>query len=227
MTEKSSRSISKTLQKRSHAVDRKNKLVARPSAKQQVRVAGPSPAAVVMTRQKRIRASAESLGPGNLTFLISKVRDGTATPDDAKRLFAEFVRLIGCKDHVPDQLAEFVAEGVALFLAGEAKSLDHAFGLVGEAHRPKGTNSDRDVLIAAAVLRLRLEGRLQGFAESEVGEKFHKSKTVVQTAWSENKEWAYYTVLVERNQDNVKWLPSEIKILNRLFKKKKWFHLPG
>jgi hypothetical protein len=34
----------------------------------------------------------EPLGPGNISYIAATIADGTATPDDARRLLGEFVR---------------------------------------------------------------------------------------------------------------------------------------
>ena len=61
----------------------------------------------------------EPLGPGTEHHIASCIADGTASPEDARRLLAEFVRQADAKGKVSARLIEHFTDCLRAFLAGK------------------------------------------------------------------------------------------------------------
>lgn len=63
-------------------------------------------------------ADYDALGPGNVVFTALGVAEGTATPEEARRLIAEFVRQASV-GNVEPRLIEHVRDCFAGYLQGK------------------------------------------------------------------------------------------------------------
>src|SRR5689334_3867311 len=114
---------------------------------------------------------AEALGPGQTNWLASIVADGTAQPEEARQLIAEFVRQVDA-GKVDPKLIAHVRDCFAAFLAGKKTiqpsrdagrlkaigvpitSLDKAFGLTRVAPGRVPTGGEELVDAAMEVLAI-------------------------------------------------------------------------
>lgn len=138
---------------------------------------------------------ADRLSPANINFYRWEVAQGTATPEDARRLLREFVRQApAMRDYLSharngDQqgwqyLVEHLAACITAFVDGrkvleklgpadeaitiQTKTLDKAFGLVGTQAGRRKIVADEEAMVAAQILRELLRGQLYKDAESTV-----------------------------------------------------------
>jgi hypothetical protein len=154
-----------------------------------------------------------------LELLAFAVREGRATPDDARALLTLFCqcvehRLITARNQVADGLLEYVREAFRAYLNGErvgnrdsadkrgvavvkVKSIEVAFGLRRRVGRPFADEQKR-MEIAARVLRHRLTGMSHQRALSETGGAFHCDESIVSEAWRDHRVSAAVLLSLER-----------------------------
>lgn len=152
----------------------------------------------------------ESLSPAEISWLASIVADGSAKPDEARRLIQEFVRqartaaidprLIG---HLQDCFAAFLTGKKELLPSPEAgrnvsvivkvKTLEKAFGLTRAMSGQPPIDSDTLCAVAMELLEQRLAGVSHQTALTNVAEDRKQaglpvsSETEIGKAWTDHK----------------------------------------
>lgn len=195
----------------------------------------------------------ETLGPGSINWLASNVADGTATPEDARRLLVEFVRQADTGSVHP-LLVAHLRTCIGAYLNGRkvldpapqagrdsavgvlTATLDKAFGLIRVA--PGGPRTDRDtkIEVAAEVLGRYLadESLPNAIASVSVDRKARNApiawESKIKEAWNEHKADGLVYLRISRLPDvdpSAHWTPQEIARLNVLFYGELWYVPPG
>lgn len=196
--------------------------------------------------------SDDKLGPGGINWLASIVADGTATPEDARRLLMEFVRQADIGDIHPLLIAH-LRTCIGAYLNGRKvldpapehgrdkpvgvpiPSMEKAFGLTRVT--PGGPRTDADTFAEAAmeVLERRLAGESFQEAAANVAEDRKarqlpvSSDSQVRSAWSRHQADGYLMLrLAKANgvEASPPWTAAEIDRLTDIFKGKTWFSPP-
>jgi len=162
----------------------------------------------------------EALGPGNIAYIASTVADGTATPDDARRLLAEFVRQAR-SGTVEPRLIEHARDCFAAHLAGA--TLDHAFGIPRGRGHP-AIDDDTRALVAMQVLEARLAGKSREMAQGEVADARYDAglpihgETQVRDAWKTHRVTGLVWLRALRAVNKCEWTGAELKRLRTIYK---------
>jgi hypothetical protein len=82
----------------------------------------------------------EPLTESQINQIAFAVRDGTAKPQDAKRLMAHFCELVEHRKPLPPRLLEHFRATFRAYLDG-TKKLEAALGVVARGDGPRGTRS--------------------------------------------------------------------------------------
>lgn len=143
-----------------------------------------------------------------------KVRDGTADPDQAKRLMALFRDVVRDGRRLPQELLLHFADAFDAYLTGD-RSLIAALGLLGKKGRPKADEAQR-IQMAAEVIRRRFAGTSHQVALSEVAEQFRKAESVIGEAFDGYKQSAVIMLRGERPLDSNPWNEEERSILEKI-----------
>lgn len=197
---------------------------------------------------------ADLLGPGQVHWLASIVEDGTATPEEARELLAEFVRQVD-SGALSQRMLQHMRDCVAAFLVGKKvlmpaasenrhtpigipiSDLSKAFGVTRIA--PGKPRIDRETLVDVArdVLVRRLAGDSLEDAAGTVAEDRKarrlpvSSETQVRAAWTGHASDALALLRVARLPDvdpsAPPWSPTELDRLNEIFWGQPWFCPPG
>lgn len=175
----------------------------------------------------------ELLSNGDVYFLASRVIEGIATPNEARRLIAEFVRKAARPKQVDERLIEHVRECFAAFLSGDARSLDKAFGLIRRKRGQPELDEQPTMDAAAMVLEARLAGasHQEALAKVETARREAKlpvsSESQIGGAWRDYKRDALLLCRLRRWERGEAWTPTEIKRLRLIFAKTKGIIFPG
>ena len=164
--------------------------------------------------------------------IAQKIQDGTADPEEARRLmrlFCYFVdnelkrtkqpkELFGYQpdEQVPKELLWHFSDAFKAIL-DEGKTPLRALGLTRRKSRPKADPKIR-VNMAHEVLRLRLGGTSHQDALQQAADKFGWGVTIIGEAWKQNKFEAMLKERFER-PDNHPWTDEEKNKLCEIFKK--------
>ncbi len=160
--------------------------------------------------------------------IAQKIQDGTADPEEARRLmrlFCYFVdnelkrikqpkELFGYQpdEQIPKELLWHFRDVFKSILDG--KTPEQALGIVRRKGKP--TERDTQLAIAKEILRLRLNGKSSTNANMMVCNKFHREKAAVGAAWKQYRFAAYLELVGERVLK-----PEERKRLQKIIKKGK------
>lgn len=167
----------------------------------------------------------ENLSPATIHQIAWDIRDGTASPDDAKRLMLLFCECFDNKKQPPIELAQHFYDAFRAILAKE-KTAERALGLARRKSRPKADTETRTYM-ALEVLRMRLRGFSHQDAIHEVADKFGWGVTIIGEGWREYKQDALVIERVSRSLDSYPWSDEEVRCLSRIFKNESWFIAPG
>ncbi len=162
-------------------------------------------------------ADDEPLSMGEMAYLISRVREGTADPSESPRLLAEFVRCVNLGVPVPAQLIDYLRNSFASYL-NDGRPLPHALGLAHSHVGKPGASEDRALQIAISVLHFRLAGKAHQEALEVAGKDWSCGKTKAGSAWKSHRAEALLSVRSERAASAATWTKSERDCLRRIFK---------
>lgn len=192
----------------------------------------------------------EPLGPGNEHYIAQCVADGTAPPEEARRLLEEFVRQVGTGAVSPRMLEHF-AECIRAYLVGKkvlqsapevgrharvgvpVQTLEKAFGLRRIAPGKPRVDDDTLSVVAAAVLELLLNGSsLEDAAMSVAEDRKGRGESIssdsqVRGAWASHKLGGALFLRLGRSLDGEPWTPTELDRLNEIFRGVQGFVPPG
>jgi hypothetical protein len=165
-----------------------------------------------------------ALGRGNINYYSSLVAEGTATPDDAKRLLVEFVRQAGVDtSRVDPLLIEHLRDCVSVYLSGRRvlpadpragrdkpygvaiKTLEKAFGLTRIASGQPRVDEEVVCFVAADVLAAILSGKSVDEASYTVASARRAKKLPISSesqvidAWSDHKQDALVYLRISRH----------------------------
>lgn len=160
------------------------------------------------------------LTPVTINQIIFEIRDGAADPDDARRLLELY-----CDEKAEPQhaLIQHVQACIGRYLSGEIKSLESAFGITPRKKNPHIVEQ-KQMEIAADVLRCRLDGNAHQECLEKLAEKHRKGKTAVGECWKRHKQSALISVLIERNSGNHEInKKDEEEALRKIFGKEPWW----
>jgi hypothetical protein len=143
------------------------------------------------------------------------VRDGIATPEDAKRLVAHFCELIERRKPFPPRLLEHFREAFSAYLSG-TKSLEQALGMARKKGRPPADEVIQ-AKMAAEVMRRRLVGTSHQQALEETAHKYGWAESVISIAWRGHRMSALQLIVVERVNIQPLFTESEKRLLRKIF----------
>jgi hypothetical protein len=153
-------------------------------------------------------------------------RDGTATPDDAKRLLEYFCYCFDNEKPLPFYLLYHLKDAFSSYLRGD-KLLEAALGLKRKRGRPNDSEA-RDSETAKAVLYFYLEGMSVEEAVLRVEQTKFRDDRRVWAAWGRYKQTALELVredkVAQKNKpDEQTWTPEDKERLIKIFHKEPWF----
>jgi hypothetical protein len=163
------------------------------------------------------------LTPSKLNQIAFDVRDGKADPNDVREALTLFYRHAQAKTPIPRRLVDFVAESFGRYLGYKdffgadertAASLDSAFGLVRKIGRPEA-DEQKQIEIAASVVRMRLGGISHQEAVGMVAETNNCAETVVKEAFRDHLPSALILVQTEHPAG---FTPEEGRRLEKIIK---------
>jgi hypothetical protein len=176
----------------------------------------------------------ESLGPGTENYIASCVADGTAAPEEARRLLEEFVRQADAGGKISPRLIEHFADCVRAYLDGKkdllpapndgrdrvvgvpVQTLEKAFGLKRIASGRPRVDDDTLSIVAAEVLeRLLVDESLEEASEAIAEERKARgeevtSETDVRKAWASHKVQGLWFARASRASDGLGWSDQEL-----------------
>lgn len=182
----------------------------------------------------------EPLGPGTEHYIASCVADGTAPPEEARRLLVEFVRQANAGGLSP-RLVEHFAACITAYLEGKkillpatqegrdkpvgvpVKTLEKAFGLTRVAPGKPRVDDDTLSVVAMEVLELRLAGESLESAAWTVAEDRKSrgqqvsSESQVREAWASHRVEGLLFMRVGRVVDGPAWTREELERLNEIY----------
>jgi hypothetical protein len=186
----------------------------------------------------------EVLSDGTIHWIASTVADGTATPEDARRLLVDFVEQVN-RGRVTERTLEHLRDCIAAYLGGEKKilpdtnsgrplvkvvpvpTLEKAFGLDRPFRGPARLTEDVVDIVAHTVLRYRLGGDTFEQARDRAAADHHKSPSRVGECWARGKQAAYETERVSRSMDGESWTEDDVRRLQKIYAEDSWFSPPG
>jgi len=181
----------------------------------------------------------KALGPGSIAHIASTVADATSTPEEARRLLAEFVRQADTGNIAP-RLIEHVRDCFAAFVAGErrmlperadtkpdpaaveVRTLDQAFGLTRARGQPAINDAER-ALVAMQVLEARLAGRTRDDALGDVADARKDAglpihgDTQVLDAWKSHRVMGLIWLRASRAAGGYPWTRDELSRLRKIY----------
>jgi hypothetical protein len=194
----------------------------------------------------------EPLGPGNEIYFASKVADGTASPEEARRLLSEFVRQADVGNVSPHMINHLRA-CIAAFLDGKKallpatdtgrpvgvliETLEKAFGLTRASSGQPPIDADTLTMVAVGLLRRRLDKESHQDALANVAADRRQrglpvsSETEIGKAWAKHKHHALAWVRAARasglDPSGDAWTPEEMERLRKIYARVKGVVLPG
>jgi hypothetical protein len=196
----------------------------------------------------------EPLSPADIHWRASCVADGSAPPESARELIAEFVRQ-SRSGRIEPRLIEHVSDCFAVFLAGERKlipslqagincakpvsikTLEKAFGLTRVTRGQPAIDEDTQCAVAMEVLdRMLLGDTLEVASEFVARDRWAaslqiSSETQVRGAWAKHKMdgllWLRIYRTSDVSPDGPPWSAAELTRLAEIFKDEPWYVPPG
>ena len=141
---------------------------------------------------------------------------GKAEPEDFKEVAIYITKCAKNGQTLPAWIVKYLGDAFTLYLGG--KSLESAFG----AKRGKGGRPKDEKSVAISIARTFLKHRIVGLswddAVTATSSEVHKSKSVVQAAWKENKASACLTCTPKNLFGRSNWTAAEATRLDRILK---------
>lgn len=168
----------------------------------------------------------DRLSPGNLAYLVSRVEERSADPDEARQLLAEFVACVRGHEAIPERLLEYLRDAFASYLAESDRQfaaappehLGRALGLVrARAGNPR-TDETKALRIAQHILAARLSGSTAQDAIDAAIEDCQCGRTTATDAWRERKRDALVEIRIARAVANQEWTQDELQRLAHIFR---------
>ncbi len=166
----------------------------------------------------------EKLTRAFINFIAWDIREGVASPEDARRLLECFCNVFDGKESFPPELLHHLRDAFRAFLDGE-KTIEAALGIARKKGRPKADPEMRGQM-ATEILRLRLDGTSHQEALATVSEQFGWGETIVADAWREHQLDAIVMIRLERHLETSPWTPEEVQRLDEIFAGKSWYLTP-
>lgn len=166
----------------------------------------------------------EKLTGAFINFIACDIREGVASPEDARRLLECFCNAFDDRVSFPPELLHHLRDAFRAFLDGE-KTIEAALGIARKKGRPKADPEMRGQM-ATEILRLRLDGTSHQDALATVSERFGWGETTVADAWREHQQDATVMIRLERHLETDPWTPAEIQRLDEIFADKSWYLTP-
>jgi hypothetical protein len=164
------------------------------------------------SRQPLPDDTSEELSPGDVAGLDDDRRANRADPQQVRFVLAMLRDHLRAQTLISGPLADFTWRALDDYLRGRHKNLDQAFGLARKRGR-RPADEQKQIGLAAEVLRLRLTATTYEAAVSTVVEQFGSSTSVVNRAWRDHREAAAHVVLIEKalagfslsDEEQVRW----------------------
>lgn len=167
----------------------------------------------------------EKLTRAFINFIAWDIREGVASPEDARRLLECFCNAFDDRESFPPELLHHLRDAFRAFLDGE-KTIEAALGIARKTGRPKADPEMRGQM-ATEILRLRLfDGVSHQDALAIVSERFGWGETIVAEAWREHQQDAIVMIRLERALESYPWTPEEVQRLDEIFADKSWYLTP-
>lgn len=166
----------------------------------------------------------EKLSRAAIHGIAWDIREGEASPEDARRLLECFCNAVDEKEAIPPELLRHLRDAFQTFL-NNGKSIEAALGIARRIGRPKADPGVREQM-AREVLRLRLDGTSHQDALAAVSERFGWGETIVAEAWRDHQLSAVVLIRLERHLESHPWTPEEVTRLDEIFPNKSWHLAP-
>lgn len=166
----------------------------------------------------------EKLSRAAIHGIAWDIREGEASPEDARSLLECFCNAFDDKESIPPELLRHLRDAFSTFLKGE-KSIEAALGIARKTGRPKADAEIR-AQMAREILRLRLGGTSHQNALAAVSERFGWGETIVAEAWKCHQQDAIALIRMERHLESYPWTPEEVTRLDEIFADKSWYLTP-
>ena|SRR3569833_302148 len=166
----------------------------------------------------------EKLTRATINFIAWDIREGVASPEDARRLLECFCNTFDDRESFPPELLHHLRDAFRAFLDGD-KTIDAALGIARKTGRPKAAPEIR-MQMATEILRLRLDGTSHQEALATVSERFGWGETIVAEAWRAHQLDAIVMIRMERHLESYPWTPDEVARLDEIFANKSWYLTP-
>jgi len=149
---------------------------------------------------------------GEIRQIAFEVVEGTANPDDVKRLIQAFCDDAERGEAPPAEITAYLNTAFRAYLDGGLE-IDAALSLRRPKGHPRAREDDR-ITRTTEFLRLRLDG----MTHQDALEKMGWSATIVGQAWTDFKVNALQVLSLERGLDDRAWTPNELARLQQIFK---------
>ena len=148
----------------------------------------------------------------HINQIAFKVRDGEASPEDARLLMKLFCESVE-KGEIPDRLIMHLRDAIRRYL-DDGYTINAALGLTRAQGAPK-IDKQRSIKLAEGVLRARLAGESHQEALETAAEKCGSNKTTTGKAWRSHRMAA---VAIVRNERPEGFSEDEKRKLAKIFK---------
>lgn len=164
----------------------------------------------------------EGLTRAEIHQIACRIRDQTATPEDAQQLLTQFCDFWDRGATIPLELNRYLRDSFISYLEGN-QNLESALGLKRKKARPRADPKLRTDM-ATQILKLRLmEDMSHEDAREKVSAKFGWGITIMNDAWKAHKQDALISLRLERASDGYPWTAEEVKGLTKILGKEPWF----
>jgi hypothetical protein len=160
----------------------------------------------------------EKLSRAAIHEIAQDVREGEASPKDARSLLECFCGAVDDREAIPPELLRHLRDAFRAFLNDE-KTIEAALGIARKTGRPRADPEIR-MQMAEAILRLRLDGMAHQEALSTVSEQFGWGETIVAEAWRTHQQDAIVLLDLEHWLESDSWTPQALARLEEIFTNK-------
>lgn len=190
-----------------------------------------------------IKKQKNLLSEADIRMRASRIGDGTAKPEWALELMAEFVEQVD-RGAVSGEMLEYLRDAFKAYLTGERLfyaapeegrprptlvkdlKMEKAFGVVRPFVGRYRIDADDAAAIAADVLAKRVAGASFEKAVADVAMDRHKAKSQIEECWKRAWYTGYIAYRSHRYCSGPEWSPGEIRRLEAIFKGKPGFKSP-
>jgi hypothetical protein len=187
----------------------------------------------------------ELLAESTIDSYAIRVADGSAKPEEAEELLADFVRRCDRNAPIPEMLLRHFADCLRSFLSGyrvllasgtskpgataTIETLDKAFGLSRPFKGAPPIELDIYKEVAMQVLEKRIAGRSLEKAWGEIADARRKaslplsSDSQIRAAWAKYKLDGYLWLRANRSDNANPWSAAELARLTEIFSNEPWW----